>query len=327
MRTRNRAGLGIIAVVAFLSGCGLDVELTSTPETVGIGSEVTHSIKVTNASVCPIDATQLIFYPHLSPEDEASIDEGFLGGQVTLAELCDIEASGLPDGFPPFAVDPGQLAAARERHGSASSPAQSAANLAGATLDCAAMVDSGGLGYFQCAVDPLGPGAMATVALQVPADELGTFRNFALADFFTDSFAEVCDGGERAGQECDASDDCPGGNCDPGICQGGSANGLGCEIDDDCDGGDCVDCETCQVAGVCTGGPDEGTACFHPDDCADSDTERVFCQCGIPVDCSVTNVVASVDTAPAMSPGGWMATIVALFGIGAFALRRRFSGA
>lgn len=318
--TRKHAGLGIIVgSLAFLSGCALDVDLESTPDTVQVGAQVSHTIKVTNNSVCPRPASDLEFYPHLTPAEEAMLDEDIQTstgmGDLTVAALCELETNGLP-GLGGEVLDRNETAAPGERNRDLASGG--AAGAAG--LMCQPATDSNNIDFFDCTVDPLAVGAMATIELQVSADQVGMFRNVA-ATFSSQS--GVCDGGTRAGQACSVEADCPEGGCDVGMCVGGNTPGDGCDETTECDGGECVNCNRCQIAGVCVGGAEQGSACLSPDECGGG-----LCLCGTPVDCTFTNVIAPLPPrVPVLSIGGWVGLIALLMTIAALTLRRRLARA
>jgi len=317
----NRVGLGIITgSLAFLSGCNLDIDLTSTPDTVEVGAQVSHTIKITNNSKCPLVASELRFWPHLTAADEALI-EVELPPQLTIARLCEIEATGFPDGFAETVGDSRQIAnlGAQERGGAAI-----AKSIVNTGVMCQPMTGLDGIDFFDCTIDPLPSGEMATIELQVTAAQVGTVRNVAARS--SDQVGGVCDGGTQAGQSCRDDFDCPGAGCDSGICQGGDGPGLGCNVDTDCAGeGTCISCTRCLVAGVCVMGTNQGSACFTGADCG-PDFGPQACWCGAPIDCTLTTVVARVAKAPAVSSGGLVAMIAALICIAALMLRRRFRG-
>jgi hypothetical protein len=64
-----RLGL-VVGAVALSSGCGvLDLDMTSTPDSVRGGDPVTFDFKVTNHSQCPLDSTVVELFPFLSMDD------------------------------------------------------------------------------------------------------------------------------------------------------------------------------------------------------------------------------------------------------------------
>jgi hypothetical protein len=246
---------------------------------------------------------------------------------LTVAQLCDLSSLEIPDAFGQFAVDSARMAALREGQRSPAGAQGGGANVQSATVMCQPATDSNDIEYFDCTVDPLAPGEMATIELQVTADQVGVFRNVAAT--FPNDDGGICDGGDRMGQGCDDEEDCPGGGCKIGFCQGGDMPGNGCDEDLECgETGDCVNCNTCQIAGVCIGGADQGAACLSIDDCnSDANDPSLFCFCGRPVDCTFTTVVArGPASAPVLSSGGWAGAIAALLGIAALAMRRRLGG-
>jgi hypothetical protein len=97
----------------------------------------------------------------------------------------------------------------------------------------------------------------------------------------------VCLGGDRAGQACQHSSECPNGRCRRTVpvlyrpipdlsgarrmnCEGGPRHGQQCWADDDCDpsaGGDCQRTIAMQRSRICTSGTEKNLKCKNDIDC------------------------------------------------------------
>ncbi len=310
-----------------LGGCGLILELTSTPQQVAPGGAVELGIKVTNPSQCPFGDVDVTLLPFI-PVEEILIEGDDEDLENLVAEILTAACTGgsfeLPDGVECRIEDndivcefPPDEGAAHSAEGvTVRSPTGTllACERDGSRLICARPADDGeagqaalapmGLtcgpemgGEINCSMPGIAPGAMATTSVSLAAPTaLGTYYSMLLGGAFDRG---IC---KNTGTPCGGDSDCPGGAmgvCGLGICidDQTQALGVGCDSDAECpQDSSCVICE-----------PDNG---LPP----------------LPFACAQTVVQAPTAPAPALSPWAAAAAVLVLLAVAYYRRRRAWEG-
>lgn len=317
----------VVCGLTALAGCGVQVDLTSTPSQVTQGQPVNFTLKVTNPSKCPVgnvEAALIPFFPveEISLSSDPSIDTALHEGLQGLCTNQPFQIPGYDCNFVSgdLVCNPTSPDTTAPTSGPIplSSPASDilscehqgsqvvckirplsqtmGASVSGNTIALPACVPLGN-DYVICLFGDLAPGASSTTDIAVPAGR----PRLRLDNFFVAEAGEqgVCKDGSRAGQPCNEDADCTGGSmgsCATGICIDNTtqATGNGCATNMDCGMN-----ETC-------------TQC-RPNQQNLTD---------IALACTQTDVLASAP-APVMSRWGLAAAVIALLGVAMVGLRFR----
>jgi hypothetical protein len=287
----SHRGCTVAVLFVLLSGCALDIQFTSSPDTVMVGQQVTYDIKVTNVTACPLGPTSFTVIPLLSSEEEALIDEELAERiELTVADVCEMRLpEEPPEAVMALAADPHRLETLRaDLQAQLAAPGRALGGGAtSVTITCEPMTRPDGIDFFECSVGPLAPGEMATTQIMLTATAAGVFRNIA---FNAVRGARFCDDGANAGMHCVADAECPEAKCLGGRCEGGDNDGYGCAMPDDCPKGECIDCERCNAASTCIAG-NTGEECFEGEDCEAGPGRSISaCPCGTSLVCTQTTV-------------------------------------
>lgn len=319
----------MVLSLCFGSGCGLIVQLTTTPAVVAPGGDVDFAIKLTNPSKCPATNISANLQPFVPAEDiviqgdddlvdiiQALIFGICTGGELVLPDGVTCRLEGLtivcetedflrtgPESTGSATVSsPAGVLLACEGSGSrfacqrgpASTSTTGASTFAQASLICGPGMDSS----VDCGLASLAGGEMATANLTLPAPATrGVFFNILFASA---NVGLVCADGTNAGSPCLSAMDCPGGtmnNCLSGVCVDDmtGAAGVGCNPDTPV-------CPMGQTCTACSEGIDEFAT--------------------FPFACTQSQVLRT-HTAPTLVPWGWAAMLVAVFGVEVVRRRRR----
>jgi hypothetical protein len=328
MTAKVAALIILVLSLCFGSGCGLIVELTTTPAVVDPGGDVDFAIKLTNPSRCPAAFISANLQPFVPAEEivvegddelvdiiQALIFGACTGGELTFPDgvtcrlegltiVCEAEDAFSTPGDSGTATvsSPAGVLLNCERQGSrftcTRGPA-SAGTTAASTFSQATLACGPGMGTsIECGLTSLAGGEMATANFTLPAPGMqGIYFNILFASA---NVGLVCADGTNAGSPCLSAMDCPGGtmnNCVSGVC-----------VDD-----------TSGAAGV--GCNPEMPACPSGDTCI-SCSEGIGEFATFPFACSQTQVLLS-HKAPTLAPWGWAAMLVAVFGVEVVRRRRR----
>jgi hypothetical protein len=309
--------------LAMLSGCAIDVDLSSAPPSADVGDPVTFDISVRNRATCPVGGVIAVLVPFVprnffidqisDPEVRAALSafvDAFCSGQdveppdgaggcrIENGDLiCDIiPAMSLPP-LPETAVantagnqpitcsSDGTKVTCRFPRAIVEQAQQASSQASPGTLQCAS-----GDAVAVCGALLLDPGETKSAQVVIDAPYGGQLRNWVVS--FPTVQGGVCDGGLLRNRPCSDDDDCPTSDCAPGVCDGGTRDGFGCDIDDDCTGGgSCTECEV----------PDDGQL-----------LSGVAC----------TNTAVAINGVPAASNWGLVGVVAALVGVGMLAVRR-----
>ena len=326
------AGMGLLCLVA-LNGCGLTVDLSSTPNEVNAGGQVDFTIKLTNPSKCPVGSVTAELVPFV-PLNETNVIDGdpnldrqirealaaVCTGQSFTVEgincivqngqlFCDLDGGGFP-------LNPSGLKTSGKPADASPFGAALACQSDGSRLACKlpsfeSMTSKApvrgpmpSLSCFEldpvsqeigCAVDQIATGGsvMANVSLNAPGYG-HVFDNFLFAQA---NQRGVCKDGSRAGEPCDVDDDCTGGStgsCATGICIDDMTQATG---------------HGCNITGDCPMGQ-SCVACESPGITAAS------------LDCTQT-VVPFTPAVPAVSMRGLAIAVIALLAVAFAGLRLR----
>jgi hypothetical protein len=325
-------GWGLFCLFA-VTGCGVQVELTSSPDHVTQGEPVNFTIKVTNPSKCPVgdvNAVLIPFFPlpEISLSGDPTIDDAihqafqalctdqpfqlpgltcqFVNGQL-VCQNTGPDTNAPVNGEVPL-TSPAADFLSCQREGSRltckirSISSALGTNAAGSPITLPSCVTlNNQMGEIneitECTIGDMAPGASFTTQVTLSALRHGhILDNLLIADA---GQQRVCKDGSRQGQPCDVDMDCTGGSmgsCATGICidNNTQATGAGCNTTPDCGATEsCVQCQPNQP-GISNVG----------------------------LDCTQTEVFASAG-APVMSRWGLAAAVVALLAVASIGLRLR----
>jgi hypothetical protein len=251
-----------------ITGCTVDIDLTTSPDTVPFGGEVTFDVKVTNVSACPVGDISAIILPFVEPNSGTAEDDSLLdalcsgtlpGGDFPSGVECSVQGDMVVCG-PSGPEDPvegpeetlfesgtGANMFRCVRRGDSLTcrlpvaAAEILAEQAASPLSCSAV---GPMAF--CSANELDVGEMQSDSFVLAANTPGHVRNLAFV--IANDDAGVCKTGSP-GVPCSVDADCSGmGNsCGGGICSGssgGAKDGFGCSIGNagDCPGGTCTAC-------------------------------------------------------------------------------------
>ncbi|HVM94842.1 MAG TPA: hypothetical protein VMT89_00570 [Candidatus Acidoferrales bacterium] len=316
---RTAAVAGTIILMGVLAGCGINVSVTTTPSTPGIGQQVDMKIKLTNPSQCPAGNVEALAIPFVTlpllPNDNGLYQtlNDLIGAACSGQPLegpggiiCHIVDGGLvcegsgdmaPDSSGSTSFTLGRSGITCQRTGSGfkcplpTGPPAGADASGADTLLCM----NGGDEAF-CEIGTLGGGQMAMTDLifNVPPPP-GAYFDLAFAGA---AQLGVCKSGTNQGNPCSGDGDCGGvtGSCGDGICvddmtqqpvaKGCSSGGMDCSA-----GTSCV---------VCVGSGDS-----------------------LPIGIGCDSVVVQGAPAPTMSRWGLVAVAMVLLAIGALGIRMK----
>jgi len=320
------AGVALCGLTV-LVGCGVQVDLTSSPAQVTEGQPVNFTLKVTNPSKCPVgdvEAALIPFFPveEISLSSDPAIDtalhEGlnalctnqpfqipgyncnFVGGDLVCNPISPDTTA--PTSGPIPLSSPAADILSCEHQGSQvvckvrPLSQTMGASVTGSPVTLPACVPIGNQ-FVVCLFGNLDPGASASIDIALPASR----ARLRLDNFF------VAEAGEQ------------------GVCKDGSNAGFPCDGDADCTGGSMGSCAT----GICIDNTTQATShgCTTSMDCGMNET-CTQCQpnqqglTNIALACTQTDVVASAP-APVMSRWGLAAAVLALLSVAAVGLRFR----
>ncbi|MDX2169377.1 MAG: hypothetical protein SF182_20065 [Deltaproteobacteria bacterium] len=224
--------------VALLAGCGIDVDIETSPKVVA-GAVSSYDITLTNNSACPLTSltTDPIDFAFLPFVPAATVEESQILSLV--CGLSPVPPPAQSTALAGIGEIPWDQARAELAHAAAAAAATQCSGM-GVTCEPAsegtiegAICDTGA---------PIAPGGSLSLTCQATAPfNNGPFYSIALSLLIADG---VCKAGTaEAGQACNDDGDCGmTGVCGDGICDGGMNDGNGCDSAGDCTGGTCVDC-------------------------------------------------------------------------------------
>lgn len=317
------AALSLSGMVA-LTGCAIDVDLSSSPPAVPLGGTVTFDISVTNRTTCPVGGVVALLFPFI-PKDLliSQIPDPELRDALSnfLDGFCSGATTELPDGAGGCHLEEGEIICEIDPDFTMARPVAAAAvsaNAGGDDVTCSSDGDkitcrfprrivelamsqqeaSESLGALQCvtadniaacAAVLLDPSETKSSQVQLEANRAGALRNWIIS--FATVRGGVCKQGLLRRRPCDSDTPCNVGACGTGICQNGTRDGFGCDDSSECGGGTCVECAI-----------------------PDSDNQILS---GL----ACTATASEVNAAPAASDLGLVAIVVALMTVGGIALR------
>jgi uncharacterized repeat protein (TIGR01451 family) len=320
---------GAALTLLLLSGCAIDVDLSSSPTAAAVGQPVTFDIAVRNRTTCPVGGVIAVLVPFVPRNllinriDDPNVRQ-------VLSALVDAFCSGAdvqpPDGSGSCRIENGELICDIVPGMSMSGPLPETAvamtqsgdevmcGSDGTRITCrfphsvvdaarAQQATSGtSLGGLQCANNDtlavcgallLDANETKTAQVQFDVSRVGVLHNWVVS--VPTVSGGVCTAGLVRRRPCSDDSDCTGmsNTCGSGICVGGTRDGFGCDTSPSCPGGGT--CETCDVSN--DGQVLSGVACTTTD-------------------------AATAAAAPAASPWGLATMLIGLAGIGGIALRR-----
>ena len=350
-----------VGLLVLSSGCALDVEMTSTPDSVHLGDPVTFNVKATNRSECPVGGAIVEIFAFISASDFRLMLFGDLPPDLPpeildfLDQLSaffdDLCTGGTPD-VPTAPMSPDTSCHRGEN--------EIVCEMSGAVAahDGTGSMTFGGLGNrLQCAVDggsiscqlhfPLGnPAAAARGGAAVSSTDtftcvdatdlgivqlgsslalcyLGAFPNFTGLDPNGMATGQISLPARGSGfvRNLAFATTGAGSDDDLGVCKGGTDAGKAC---------DQTDLSACPGSacgeGICDSGANEGKGCDVATQAADCPMST--CQlCSdlapgyLPIDCTTTYVTP--QAAPAMSPWALIGLAAFLVMLGTVFLQRR----
>jgi len=206
MTSRWSSKAGVLAVVALVSGCALNVTMQVVPQPGHIGEPLTYTVTITNPTSCTLIGTELVLAPLV--ERDASIDQLCSVAENPLPALC---VGQDPADLPPDVVAaccavPAFAAANPDRCSrTARAPSPPLAEEA-RSVSTRHAITSRALfppsdpqaastcviapPFVNCAVDDIPPGQSETVTVVIAASAVGSFANFAFAEGFLSCLPE-----------------------------------------------------------------------------------------------------------------------------------------
>ncbi len=288
----SKLALGL-ALAALCAGCGIDVDLTSTPATVHVGEPVTFDIAMTNRSSCPVGNVTAILVPFV-PKDFLISRISDPNQQAQASAAADAFCTGgdytVPGGMAECQIIDGEIICMVGGDTSGSTSAASAVmttvggdeihcdtNASGVTChippsiagmgehmaaDSSSETTANSLSPVVCGIGPNGH-AGACFTLKLDAGETKTGQLVFTPIYggtlhnWTVAFSTKNNGVCKTAKNvpCEDINDCPGQtDCLPGICVGGDLDGYGCNSNGDCEtGGVCSPCTTPEDGQVLSG--------------------------------------------------------------------------
>lgn len=268
------------AVIA--SGCGIDVEMESQPESVRAG-QLVHTSGTLSVPMCPVSPAIFEFVPFVPVEQLASAPPIL---QDIITDLCSTDGRFTFPGMtgnglaPTLTKDDVQFLSAQL---SSFSRASRGSFTAADTIPCAPDVT--------CPIPGIEPGSPVEFHGSAITNVPGSYYNFVFA---AGEVVDLCTGGMNAGDPCETDDDCPGSTCTP-----------------------CGD----GASGFCVGGENFLQACDTDMDCPDSICQELGINLAFGIACTATQVTPGLE-APAASPWALASAVLALAALGWLGVRR-----